>query len=313
MEALPKNGYLDFHRDTLEVVRREVGLHRPGEMADAVRILDDWVKQQKHFLKKDFSPIFLENTIVTSKGSLERAKSNLDKIVTMRTHLPKYFQPTDIRKDVATYRDRTNIVISPQLTKEHHRFIIAKFGEGLDDKNLIDYSYRVYFSIVDYMKAFDYNSGIELVYDLTNADIRTLLTHVDLMELKNIYISLMECHGLRVKKIHIITSSKLMDTLLSFFKQVLKRKIIDRISIHKSMDSLRDHYPLDMLPKEYGGTGKSLQELQDLLASFLSSDEYQAHVRSMSTALVDENLRPSADYNDKYAGTYGSIRSLTID
>lgn len=54
MESLPKSPLLNFPPDTLEVVRKAYDLDGPGRMNQAIDILDEWVKQQRHFVRKDF-------------------------------------------------------------------------------------------------------------------------------------------------------------------------------------------------------------------------------------------------------------------
>lgn len=59
MESLPKGILLEFNTDTLEAVRKEFNLDKPGRVDEAIDILDDWVKKQAHFKKKDFSESFI--------------------------------------------------------------------------------------------------------------------------------------------------------------------------------------------------------------------------------------------------------------
>lgn len=54
MESLPKSPVLNFPPDTLNVVRKSWDLDGPGRMNDAIDILDEWIKKQQHFVKKNF-------------------------------------------------------------------------------------------------------------------------------------------------------------------------------------------------------------------------------------------------------------------
>lgn len=45
---------LEFHPDTAESVRKDINLDKPGRIDEAVDLLEEWVKKQDHFLKKDF-------------------------------------------------------------------------------------------------------------------------------------------------------------------------------------------------------------------------------------------------------------------
>lgn len=54
MECLPPNSLLEFHPDTFISVRKIHGFHEPGQMKKMVDELEEWVKNQDHFVKKDF-------------------------------------------------------------------------------------------------------------------------------------------------------------------------------------------------------------------------------------------------------------------
>lgn len=54
MECLKEDKMLKFRPDTLQVVRKELNLDKPGRIAEAVDILEKWVQMQPHFVKKDF-------------------------------------------------------------------------------------------------------------------------------------------------------------------------------------------------------------------------------------------------------------------
>lgn len=58
MEKIPVHRILEFRPDTFEAVRKEHNLDGPGQMDAAIDILDDWVKKQAHFTKKDFREFF---------------------------------------------------------------------------------------------------------------------------------------------------------------------------------------------------------------------------------------------------------------
>lgn len=54
MECLPTNSLLELPPDTLLNVRKIHGLEAPGQMKKMVDELEEWVKSQDHFVKKDF-------------------------------------------------------------------------------------------------------------------------------------------------------------------------------------------------------------------------------------------------------------------
>lgn len=66
---------------------------------------------------------------------------------------------------------------------------------------------------------------------------------------------------MKLKGIHILSSSKLIDILISILKQILSEKLIKRIFVHKTMDTVYEHIPKDILPSEFGGEERSIKEL----------------------------------------------------
>lgn len=48
-----ENRLLELHPDSVEYVRKEINLDKPGRIDEALDILEEWVKMQNHFVKKD--------------------------------------------------------------------------------------------------------------------------------------------------------------------------------------------------------------------------------------------------------------------
>lgn len=70
--------------------------------------------------------------------------------------------------------------------------------------------------------------------------------------------------GQRMKRIHMISGSKLFDALLMAFKQGLSAKLRERIVIHQNLEGLHNYVPKDLLPKEFGGDERSVKELNGI-------------------------------------------------
>lgn len=69
---------------------------------------------------------------------------------------------------------------------------------------------------------------------------------------------------MRLKGIYFITTSRLIDTLITVLKQVLKPKIVGRIRVFKSWDEIYDIIGKDIIPVDFGGDEKSEQEILGL-------------------------------------------------
>lgn len=54
MQYIPKNPILTFIPNSLDCIRKKYDLDTPGKMEDSIRILEEWIRKQEHFIKKDF-------------------------------------------------------------------------------------------------------------------------------------------------------------------------------------------------------------------------------------------------------------------
>lgn len=69
MDFIPKNKILEFRPDTIQVVRKQYDLDKPGRMQESITILNEWVQKQTHFKKKDFSKyLFIHIKLVFIQG-----------------------------------------------------------------------------------------------------------------------------------------------------------------------------------------------------------------------------------------------------
>lgn len=74
---------------------------------------------------------------------------------------------------------------------------------------------------------------------------------------------------MRVAGVHILSKSKGIDMIVKLFNQVLSAKIASRVMVHKSIESLYEIIPKDILPAEYGGSERSLLEIHGKFIKFL--------------------------------------------
>ncbi|XP_026489035.2 uncharacterized protein LOC113395614 [Vanessa tameamea] len=313
MDTIPQDRILETKPDTLTVVRKQYNLDKPGQMKEAISILHKWVQQQKHFKKKDFSEFYYEAVIIGCKGSIERAKNQIDKICTMRTLLPQFFQDCNVKNDFADLRKIVHIAILPKLTDDHYRVQINKFTANvIKPSELMEY-YRYNIIQSEYIKAHDYLNGFIVVQDFTETNMVDFVSKINLSELRQILSIHIEGYGVRIKAIHIICASKVISTFVSILKQVLSSKVADRINVHKNIEEIHKHIPKEILPKDFGGDERSLKDLQQEWLDVLSSEEHMKHMQVVNAAGTDEKFRRKDCFNDQYAGMPGTFRSLSVD
>lgn len=72
---------------------------------------------------------------------------------------------------------------------------------------------------------------------------------------------LQDGYGIRMKGIHLVTPSKMVEALVVILRQVFTEKLGGRIQVHKDLESVYKEVPKHVLPKDYGGEESPLEEL----------------------------------------------------
>lgn len=146
-----------------------------------------------------------------------------------------------------------------------------------------------------------------------------------------------EAYPVKLKEVHIINVSPLVDTIVNFVRPFLKEKIRQRIHFHSNLESLYKFVPQKMLPKEYGGEAGEMKELTGKLKNenipeydFIINlfclwnvfteqwrqklREYTPWFKEQENSKANEALRPGAPKTaDDLFGMDGTFRKLTID
>ncbi|XP_049879561.1 uncharacterized protein LOC126376287 [Pectinophora gossypiella] len=313
MEYLPKNEILEFNPDTFEFVRKTFGLDKPGAMSEAVDILEEWIKKQQHFTTKKISREFLERVIIANKGSIERSKERLDRLLTLRTLSPKFFKNYDARYDFQGIQNIITYVLLPKLNKDHERIFLCRVvGKKFSPQMYLD-GYRFSILFAQYIKAHDYASAYHVVIDYRAVDVANMLANANISDLREGVATHMEGYGLRLKGVHILTDSHLVDAIISIAKQVVSAKIGQRIHTHKKLDTLYDYIPKELLPVEYGGKERPIMQLHADWMKIFSSEEFRQYWKDMIAIKTDESLRQTDKFNEQYMGMPGTFRTLSVD
>lgn len=66
---------------------------------------------------------------------------------------------------------------------------------------------------------------------------------------------------MRIKGLHLLSDSKAIEAMVVLLKQVLSPKLSSRIRVHKTVETVYEFIPKDLLPIEYGGKEKPLIKL----------------------------------------------------
>ncbi|CAG5022699.1 unnamed protein product [Parnassius apollo] len=311
MESLPMNTLLEFNKDTLQTIRGDYNLSNPGSIDQAIDVLQEWVEKQNHFGKKDYPREYLERRIIFCKGSVERAKSKIDRNCTLRTLMPQFYKFIDFKTEYK-YSDIIWDGLLPKMTDDYYRIYVVKSVGKRFDYDIMSY-FRWTIAMAEYMTAYDYSRGVIVVLDYLETNLVELLKLVNFVELRQVLTLLIDGYGMRVKAMHIITPSKTVENLVALFKQILSAKLGQRIQIHKDLESLHKFVQKDVLPEELGGNERSIVNLHEEWVDVFSSREFQEYFSIMKAATTNEKYRQTDKFNEEYMGIAGTFKTLNVD
>ncbi|XP_039752695.1 alpha-tocopherol transfer protein-like [Pararge aegeria] len=313
MDSVRIDNILELRPDTVQYIRKLYNLDKPESLDDSINILNEWIQKQPHFNKKDFSKRYLETTLIVNKGSLERAKVQLDKMCTLKTVLPQFFGNYNVKTDFEQLHEVIKTVVLPKLTDDHYRVNVMKYYDVEWKASQAIHFYRHNIILAEYLRAHDYIHGIIAIIDLSDTNLISLLKKLNPVEIRQSISIYIDCYGVRIKKIHIISESTFVDGIVTILKSVMSAKLASRIDVHKSFEELHKFIPKAILPIDYGGEERSLETLQKEFIEVLSSQAHLDQVKEMNKATTNESYRQKDQFSEHYAGMPGTFKFLSVD
>lgn len=86
---------------------------------------------------------------------------------------------------------------------------------------------------------------------------------------KKFLVCVQEAYPVKLKEVHVVNISPLVDTIVNFVKPFIKEKIRNRIFMHSDLNTLYEYIPREILPAEYGGDAGPLQNIHGMLKKLL--------------------------------------------
>uniref|UniRef100_A0AAR5Q4E5 CRAL-TRIO domain-containing protein n=1 Tax=Dendroctonus ponderosae TaxID=77166 RepID=A0AAR5Q4E5_DENPD len=275
--------------------------------------IKEWMLKQPH-LPDSWDDERIMTFLRGCKFSLEKTKRKLDMYFTMRTACPEFFANRDItRPELQHIAQLGHLPPLPGLTPDGKRIIVMRGKDkDIDTPPLGDVA-KVVLMIGDVRLAAEETGVAGDVYIL-DASVASAshFSKVSPSLAKKFLVCVQEAYPVKLKEVHVVNVSPLVDTIVQFVKPFLKEKIRNRIYLHSSFDTLHEKIPKDILPEEYGGTAGKLQEFHEAWMKKL--EEYGPWFRAQEDLKADESKRPGKPTNyDDLFGIDGSFRQLSID
>ncbi|XP_012224572.1 alpha-tocopherol transfer protein-like [Linepithema humile] len=285
----------------------------PATRNKDVEIIKEWFAKQPHLPQFDDDQRIL-TFLRGSKFSLEVCKRKLDNYFTMRTMIPEFFSNRDITKPVLQEVVKVvQIPPLPGLTKDGRRVIVMRaISKDVPTPNVPE-AMKLALMIGD-IRLKEEQSGVAGDVYVLDASAATPAHFAKFTPslVKKFLVCVQEAYPVKLKAVHVINVSPIVDTILNFVKPLLKEKIRNRIFMHSDLKTLYDHIPKEILPTEYGGDAGPIQDIHEKWIKKL--EEYGPWFAEQETVKSNEALRTgNPKTQDDLFGLDGSFRQLTID
>nr|XP_012146517.1 PREDICTED: uncharacterized protein LOC100877368 isoform X2 [Megachile rotundata] len=278
-----------------------------------VEIIKEWLSKQPHL-----PPFDDDARIMTflrgSKFSLEKCKKKLDMYFTMRAAIPEFFTNRDITRP--ELREITKIVQIPPLpglTKNGRRVIVMRgIDKDLPTPNVAEVMKLVL--MIGDVRLKEEQVGVAGDVYILDASVATPAHFAKFTPalVKKFLVCVQEAYPVKLKEVHVVNVSSVVDSIVNFVKPFLKEKIRNRIFMHSDMNTLYEYIPKEILPTEYGGDAGPIQAIQDTWIKKL--EEYGPWFAQQESVKTNEMLRPGKPKtHDDLFGLDGSFRQLMID
>ncbi|KAJ3624282.1 hypothetical protein MTP99_017920 [Tenebrio molitor] len=295
MESVRQKTYKEFNK-TQESVNKDV------------QIIRKWLQTQPH-LPEIMSDIAISKFLMLNKFSIEKTKQKIDMYYTIRSLIPDWYDQCNPKLPcMKAAIDSCYCFLHPAVLEESNRVYMFKM------KKPNTYSPRELLMLLvqfsELRLAEDYAIHDVWIVDLANFTLNDSLkvTPTIIVKVLTIYEKVF---SLRTRTIHVLNTPSYISNILAFLKTLLKPKLFSRIHIHQDAEVLKEIFSDDILPKDYGGSGPTLEQLNGLMKVKL--EEFQGRFDQLDQMRVDESLRPERLVNNDILGFYGNFKKLDVD
>ncbi|XP_050353390.1 alpha-tocopherol transfer protein-like [Nymphalis io] len=276
--------------------------------------IKEWLRKEPH-LPNEWEDNPLMTFLRGSSFSLEKCKRKLDMYFTMRAACPEFFTNRDASSPALKeiLKNKLQGPALPGVTPKGRRVTICRgLYPTLDSQQITD-TLKLALMIGDVRLVEEVVGVAGDIYVLDGAVLGpSLLARLSPSIIKKFMICVQEAYPVKLKEVHIINTSPVVERFVNLVKPFLKEKIRKRIFIHKEVKDLYKYVPQEMLPKEYGGQCGTMDELQERWTQKLI--EYRDWFKLQDALIANESLRPGKPTNyDELFGIDGSFRQLAID
>eukprot|EP00090_Calanus_glacialis_P005758 TRINITY_DN14460_c0_g1_i1.p1 TRINITY_DN14460_c0_g1~~TRINITY_DN14460_c0_g1_i1.p1 ORF type:complete len:328 (-),score=102.47 TRINITY_DN14460_c0_g1_i1:46-993(-) len=288
-----------------------------GRLKDDLKALKSWISKSPHLhsIRKDdeYLTMFLRGC----KFSLERTKEKLDFHHTVRGNLPSWFDSWDPRQPQLQAILKAGMYLPLKGYDRHGRRVILMRAGGSDPNTMKkEDEFKVSTMVMEHaMDGDDQASicGIVLIQDMGGMTAAHALSMNPVMAKKAMTVW-QDAYPARPKALHFINMPPVIESVFKMMEGFQKEKMKKRNHVHPKgdMSKMQEDLGLDILPKEYGGTNGTVEELTSFWMEEMEKN--RDWLMEQTKFKTDEAKRPGKPklHSDIF-GIEGSFRKLEID
>ncbi|CAG9828935.1 unnamed protein product [Diabrotica balteata] len=307
---MDKNTQDDITTKHREAILKYLGKSEE-DLAECVKLMKSWFKTQPH-LPEVPNTKKIEFYVVNNTFNLESAKTKIDQFYTSRSTLTAIFDNSNPKSpEQKAAIDSAQIVPLPKLYDDLYGVILFKMRENIP-VNLDPHWWLGALVNAHEVKIHEcLMLNYIVVYDLEHMTLGHLLKITPMFAVNSSKIS-ENGLGERLKEVHFINCPPFFQIIMNILRAVMRADFFSRLHIHHTVDSFRQRFPSELLPKDYGGNEKCMDELE--AAWIKKYEEYQEHFDRLDTLRVDESLRPNPDVPKDLIGLgFDHFRKMFFD
>lgn len=284
-------------------------------LKEDVRHLKEWMQKQPHLpaMRHVNIDVWLENQLIMSKNSLEKAKNSIERYCSVRSICPDYFSGSQVVNQVFELSfNNLSISYLPGLTPKLHKACIVRIESPDCEEFYFESHIKRCLMAMEYylLKGQDF-TGFHIIFDLSNFRLGHLARfNVSAMRIMSYA---MKAYPVSFTVINLINYPQFVEKALALFKPFISSKLYSRVILIKDINELKESIGNEVkLPIEYGGDSVSQKEYNEIMKNKLLG--IKDYLLECDKIRCDDSRRLSKESPTLIDnGLPGSFRKLCID
>ncbi|XP_053952859.1 clavesin-1 [Anastrepha ludens] len=276
----------------------------------------EWISKHPSIKKCRTDSVFLLRFLRTKKFSVPEACEMLERYLTIRQLFPQWFSKLDITEPVISeIFDNGYIVPLPQRD-ENGRQIILSVARNFDPYKYTSVQMaRVHSLICEGLLDDEQSQVAGYVYINDESGINMGFASLwSLSDLRNMIKCIQNSTPMRHKETHFMNIPHFANRIIELGVSLLSDKLKNRITVHKSLDALKEKINPAILPQEYGGTIPMADIIKQFKLKLLQKREAILSLDDMCIEITKyPNISSNNGISDVDVGVVGSFRKLEVD